>query len=240
MKELEGMIALGKNLKSSSARRGAQIQVEGDIAYITNDPKSFALRLKFSRELGDGSFHANDAVGEAYQIQRRDDQVLFVWGTEDGDTRRKLIKDAGSIRDEVEAALNKYATDAEYVPIPPHTLDLLDSGILTTRVSLKDGKFVTRQLRSDASSQAENETELRSTERGKSLASAFGGGDEVAAKAEDTPETTVFTQDLYVMRGLVDELRIAFGDGNAPLCVAGKFNFGATFEGRISHMLYEV
>jgi len=140
----------------------------------------------------------------------------------------------------VEEALDRYATDAEYVPIPPHALDLLDNGILTTKVSLKDRKFVTRQLRSDASSQAENETELHSTERGKSLASAFGSGGEVATKVEDTPETTVFTQDLWVMRGLLDEFKMAFGDGGEPLRIKGQFNFGATFDGLIAHMIYEV
>ena len=238
MRELEGLIALGRNMKSSSARRGAQIQVEGDTAYVTNEPKSIALRLKFGRELGDGSFYANEAIGEAYKIQRRDDKVLFVWDTPEGDTRRELIRDAGQIKDRVNEAIDRYAAEG-LVLIPPHALDLLDGGILTARVSLKDGKFITRQLRSDASRQTENETDLRSSARGRGLSSSFGAVEE-APKAPDTVETTVFTQDLYVMKGLLEELRIAFGDGNAPLCVAGKFNFGATFEGRISHMLYEV
>jgi len=227
MRELEGLIALGKGMRTTSATRGALIQLEGDTAYMVNEPRSIALRLKFDdQELGDGTFYAGEAVPGAHRVQRRGDKVLFEW-RERGKVRRKMVPDRAPIDEKVEDALRRYgAHPDDHVRVPTSVLDDLNRNILTTRISVRNNKVVTRQLRSDASEEHEVETELR---RGL-----------IAVEHPDTPETTVFTADLYVMRGLVDELQVAFGDGGRPLSIRGRFNFGAEFEGVIAHMVYEV
>jgi len=225
MKEFEGLVALGRLMKTTSATRGALIQLEEGVAYMVNEPKSILLKLEFNEKLGTGTFYAGEAPTVAEKVQRRDDKVLFEW-RERGKIRRLFVRDKPTFSEKAEGILEKYYAKPE-VKVPVDFLDDLDKDILITRVRVKGDEIITQQRRSDGTVMMENVVKLS---RGLTEAENY----------PDSGEVSVFTQDLVVLKGFVrNPLYIALNE-NKPISVRGAFNFGAGFKGIIAFLVYEV
>ena len=225
MNEFEGLVGLGRLMKTSSATRGALIQLEGNEAFMVNEPKSITLHLRFNEKIGDGTFYAGEVPTVAEVVSRRDNKVLFQW-KERGKVRRLFVPDKEAFRANSEEALSKYYKEPD-IRIPLDFLDDLQKEILVTRLRIKGDEIQTTQKRSDGTVMLENLVKLN---RG-------------LAESEDYPdsgEVTVFTQDLFVLKGFVrNPLFMKIVEGS-PVSIRGGLTFGAKFRGVISHLVYEV
>jgi len=224
MKEFEGLVSLGRLMKTTSATRGCLIQLEGDVAYMVNEPRSIMIKVKFTKNLGSGTFYAGEAVSMAETVERRDDRVLFEW-REKGKDRRSFVPDKEAFKDKAEAVLSKYYVEPN-VKVPIDFLDDLSSDILISRVRIVGDKIITRQKRSDGTVMLENEVKLR---RGLVEAENYA----------DTGEVSVFTQDLFVLKGNAKELWMDLAE-KKPISLKGTLEFGGKFRGIVAFLVYEV
>lgn len=222
MKEFEELIAMAKNMGGS---RGALIQLEGRTVYLSNLKRTVMFKLEFSQEIGSGTFYVGEAVSTAETIKRRDNRVLFEW-RERAKTKRILIPDKKGFKNQAEAVLEKYYTEPN-VKVPVDFLDDLNRNILTSHIRVVGDKITTRQKRSDGTVMLENLVKLNR-------------GLKESENHPDSGEVTVFTQDLFVLKGFVrNPLFMKIVEGN-PVSIRGGLTFGAKFRGVISHLVYEV
>jgi len=224
MSEFEGLVTLGRAMRTTSARMGALIQLESDIAYLVNETH-LALKLKFKEAFGTGTFYAGEAVSSASRVQRRDEKVLFEW-KERGGLKRVLVPNKDSIKDNVEAVLAEHFKKDGMVKVPTDLLDGLSKDLLVTRLRVEGNQIHTVQRRSDGSVELNNSYDLA---RGWS-----------EAEYPNTEQVTVFTADLYVLKGLAVDLYLNIAGAEKPVSVASRLNFNASLLGVISHMVYEV
>ena len=78
MKEFEGLINMGRKATKTStgSKRGLLIQLEGKTVMLTNTKRSSILKLTFDKNIGTGTFYANEAPLMAEKIVRRGDKVM--------------------------------------------------------------------------------------------------------------------------------------------------------------------
>lgn len=225
MNEFGGLITLGRAMRTTSARMGALIQLEEDVAYLVNEPRSLAMKIQFKESLGTGTFYAGEAISVASRVQRRDPKVLFEW-RELGKIRRVLVPNKDPIKDKVEEVLGRNFKKEGMVKVPTDMLDDLSKDILVTRLRAKNNEIHTVQRRSDGTVELNNSYKLS---RGL-----------VERKYPDTEEVSIFTMDLYVLKGLVNDLYLNFWGPTVPVSVASRLNFGALLVGVIAFLVYEV
>ena len=75
--QYKDLIEFGREVRTTTSKRGAIIQLEGNTAYITNERASIVMKIDLSADLGTGTFYASEAPIEATRIQRRDGKVFF-------------------------------------------------------------------------------------------------------------------------------------------------------------------
>lgn len=225
MSEFEGLVTLGRAMRTTSARMGALIQLEGDTTYLVNEPRSLALKLKFKEALGTGTFYAGEAISLASRVQRREEKVLFEW-KERGGLKRVLVPNKDSIKDDVEGVLTEHFRKDGMVKVPTDLLDGLSKDLLVTRLRIEGNQIHTVQRRSDGTVELNNSYDLA---RGWS-----------ESEYPNTEQVTVFTADLYVLKGLAVDLYLNIAGAEKPVSVASKLNFNASLIGVIAYMIYKV
>lgn len=223
MNEWEGLIAFGRAMKTGSQRQGALIQLEGDVAYLVNESRSLALKMRFRKSLGSGTFYATEAPTTAKRVERRPGgKVLFGWSS-GGVSRSVIVPEKGAIKEKVEKALSAYFDKSQLAPVPKNLLEDLDRDILVTRLKVSRGKIYVVQRRSDGRVELVN-----------SYAIAGIRGD------LETEEVSVLTSDLLPFKGLTKRLLLGISGSRKPVSVAAEFKFGGAAIGLISYLVYEV
>lgn len=222
MKEFEGLIRLGRTMKAfGGSKRCALIQLEGNVAYLTNTKRSVLYKITFERAIGDGTFYAGEAPIMSEKIQRRDEKVLFEW-KEAGVLKRVLIPDCKSFAKEAEVALGMYVEPN--VKLPDAMIAGLNTDILITGISVKGNELAINQTRSDGTVSFENIFKL-----GRGFVT------------EDYPSTgivKIFTSDLSILRDVVTSPMLVHLEEDKPMSLKGKLDFGADLVGLIAHLSY--
>jgi len=225
MNEFVGLVNFARQMKTTSATRGALIQLEGNVAYLVNEHKSFTLKAEFPEPLGTGTFYASEAPVKTEIVERRDERVRFCW-KERGKIKDIFVPDKRPIKEKAEEVFQRYWREPN-VKVPITFLDDLLPDILVTRLRVKGDEIITIQKRSDGTVQLNNRVKLRI-------------GLMEAPNYPDSGEVSVFTQDLYVLRGNIRNPLMISVKENSPVCIAGYFTFGGKFKGVIAHLVYEV
>jgi len=223
MKEIEGLISLGRLMKAfGGSTRGALIHLEDSIAYMTNTKRSVLYKLTFNNHIGTGVFYAGEAPIVAEKIELRDEKVLFEWKDKKA-TRRVFVPSKPPVKEVCEKVLTKYYVEPK-IRVPVEAIDLLDADILITNLQVKNNRLLLTQTRSDGTVSLQNEVPLS-----RGLA---------AVNYPDTGEVAIFTTDLYILKNYVTELYLDIQE-RKPVSVRAKLNFNATLKGVIAFLTYE-
>jgi len=218
----EKIISIGRGLRSyGGSKRGALIQMEGNVVYMRDSKGSLLYKLIFKKPIGTGTFYAGEAPLMSKRIERRDGKVVFEW-RESTKIRRVWIAEPEPFDQLAENALSRLYTEPN-VSIPLDIFDVLDPDILVTRLSISGNSLVVRQTRSDGSVMLETVLEMR----------RLG-----SQSYEDIGEVSFFTSNLYVLKGHLLSLRMGLRE-DAPISIRAKTNFDAELVGLISHLKYE-
>lgn len=222
MSEWEGLVSLGRAMKTTSSRLGALVQLEGDVAYLVNESRSVALEIKFKKKLGEGTFYSAEAPLSTELVARRDGKVLFQW-KEEGKIKRVLVPEKKPVKEKVAEAIGKYFRKDSLVKVPHSFLDDLDEDSLAARLKFEGRELRVIQRRSDGSVELNYSYPL------------VGKSSEV-----NSEEVTVFTRDLRAFRGLVSDLFLGIAGSRSPLSVLARTNFNSVLRGVIAYLVYEV
>lgn len=221
MTDFKELIAMTKNLGSA---RGALIQLEEDLGFITNVKRSVVYELKFDRKIGTGTFYASEIPPMSENIERRDDNVLFSW-KEKGESPSIFVPNKKSFDVQSKTIFEKYYEEPN-IKAPTNFIERLDGNILITSLRINRDEILTNQKRSDGTVGFTNKVKLK-----RGLAEA--------ENHPDSGEVSIFTQDIYVLKGFVrDPLYIELKE-KKPISIRGSLTFGAVFRGIIAYLEYE-
>jgi len=221
---LKKLIEFGRKSKgASTSTRGALIDLNGKIAYITNERRSFLYKMILEEEVGSGVFYAGEAPIMSEKVRDRGEKVLFEW-KEGRVIRRVFVPSKKPIKETSEAVFKKWYVNPE-VLIPVTALDLLDPDILTTRLRVSGDRLHVKQTRADGTVSLENEIVLS-----RFLAEV---------NYPDSGEVTIFTSDLIFIREFTRKPIYIHIEEGKPISLRTTLNFGAILEGLISYLVYE-
>lgn len=216
---LESIIQLGRRMGGT---RGGEIQLEDKNAYLTNVKRSSLYKFTLNDPLGTGTFYSSQAMLNAENVERREEKVWFSW-KEKGIASRQYVPNLESFGDTLEKVFKEKFVKEQF-RITKAIMDVLLGEFLITRISIKDNKLLTRQIRSDGSVGFEKEIPLR-----QGL---------ISAEHEDTKEVSIFTNDLLILKPLIEE-ELYFGiNEKEPLSITIPFT-GGKCEALIGRLIYE-
>lgn len=218
---MKEVIKIGKMLK------GGIVQFENNVAYLTNDRRTVAIKIVNSKDMGTGTVHPEEIPTSATDIQRRDDRVWFSW-KEANSIRRISVPEKLKIAEDCERVLSELFKEP-ILPLPPNLLDSIDKNILVTRLKLEGNKLYSNQKRSDGTVEFSNVFYLY---RGRGLVKE-------PIDYPETDEVSVLTSDLLVL-SVIEEPKIYLGKSDEVLSFVGKTKTGAEVMGLISYLIYEV
>lgn len=214
MKDFEILVTAGRGLKTGHGFRGALIQLEGDIAYLTNIRRSILFKIQSPSVIGTGTFYASEAPINSDRVERRDGRVLFEFAA-GGVKKSILIPDKPSISDLGETILSKYYHEPT-LDAPLAFMNELDPSFPITKLIIEDNALTIAQKRGDGS------VEIRSR---LSLSTGFGAFN--TQDPVEPAEVNIFTRDLtdlktaitgkvrlYVHNGLPLSIKTALGSSN--------------------------
>jgi hypothetical protein len=216
------LVQLGRNLKAfSGSKQGAIIQLEGDVAYLTNSKRSVVYVIKLKQHLGTGTFYAGEAPIISEKVERREGKVLFEWRDSVG-IRRKLGPDRAPFKELADTALKKFFVEPD-IEVPVSLFEAIDPSIIITQLSVSGDVLTVRQTRSDGSVMLESLIKLSQ-----------------GLKKVNHPPTgfvAFFTDDLYALKGIVKNMAMKIEQGK-PISLRANTVLGDLI-GVIAHLTYE-
>jgi len=204
------LVMLGRNLATSSAKRGALIQFEGKVAYMTNSHYSIAIKFDLLDEIGEGTIYSDEAVLDAKRIERRDGKVLF-----EINDKRIFVPEKKPIADKVEEVIKKYYQEPS-LDLPVSAIQELDKDILVTRFLVEDGILYLSQRRADGSVDIQRK---------------------ICKYDGELTEVPIFTQDISIFTR-ANNIKISLDD-NHPVSLKARYHWGHA-TAVIAHMVYEL
>ncbi|MBU2613803.1 hypothetical protein KJ925_05125 [Patescibacteria group bacterium] len=220
---LKKLLELGKSAKAfAGSTLGGLIELDGDIAYLTNSKRSSVYKLKFPSHIGSGVFYSGEIPSEANKVELRDEKVL-VELKKGGVIQRLFVPCKRPISETVNKILDKYRTTCD-IRVEQEWLGNIRPDFLFLSMSVKNNKLITNQKRSDGTVEFENEFPLN-----KGL---------VEKEYPNTGGIAIFSSDLFLLKPFVNEIFISLNE-NTPLYLSTKTIFGSDLEGVISNLRYE-
>lgn len=216
----EDLVKFCRNFRTPHTTRGIQIQLENDIAYVTNKVGSIFYRLQFKEKLGTGTFSAFQATPNAKKIERRDGKVLFE-RKEGTEKRRMFLGEKRAFGEIVERVLNKYTKTPNF-QLNPSFLENLDNDIPFTRFIVNEKNLIIQQTRSDGSMKKED---------------IIPSGLRINPISADV---SIFTSDIFGFKDNVIGKIGLFLETKTPLSLTCRMRFGADVKGIIGYVVYEV
>lgn len=230
MSELKGLITLGKNIRGYGR---AHVQLEGDIAYLTNSRRSILFKTRFHKVIGYGTFYAREVPSFAELIERGGCSILgkrlsrelvrIEWLHDNGVQREALIPDKRPFAKKAERAIKKYYREPNITVSSAETLcEVVDNDITFTRLESDGNNLKIRQIRSDGSVQL----------RALAPATRESGGE------IKTGEVSVWTRDLVFLKFMVGPFELHLKE-HTPVSIKGRLKFNADLMGIIAHAEYD-
>lgn len=206
-----GMIAYG------GSKRGAVMDMKDTKVFYKNSKGSILYEATMPQELGEGVFYAGEAIINAQKVEKRGEQVVFHW-VEGRTPRRERLACMDSYREVAEQAMEKHWIEPDII-VPLDFLDKLETGMLSTTLTVEGNLITAVQARSDGSVILESDQRMLN---------------DVGEKRS----ITFFTNDLLLLKGFITNLHIAIKD-DYPLVIEAETNFGAKLRGLVSHQTFD-
>ncbi len=219
------LVALGRISKTGNARRGAVIELDGNVAYMMNEKHSLMLKITSPTFLGTGAFCSSDALSNAIKVQDRSGKIAFTVNAE-GKEKVFLVPAETSIKDACELAFNTYY---KMTPDNPgfdisNILTEIDPDILLSTISAEGNNVKLVQTRSDASVRIET-------------ASPIGKGF-FRVDVPPTGDVAFFTQDLVSLQPYLARPVNATITPKEPINISSSLQ-GSPVKGLITWLEYE-